>query len=45
MHRWCFCCVFFIYEYIIAKSIFAIEYIAPREKFALAIAAMEARRQ
>ena len=39
-----FAVYFFIYEYIIAKSIFAIEYISPREKFAL-IAAVEARRQ
>ena len=55
MHKWyllnpacidgAFCSVFFIYEYIVAKSIFAIEYICPREKFALAIAAVEARIQ
>ena len=40
-----FAVYFFIYEYIIAKSIFARESISPREKFALAIAAVEARRQ
>lgn len=41
--RWCFCMYFVTNEYIIAKVCLLYEYIAPREKFALAIAAMEAR--
>lgn len=45
MQKWCFCGVFLNYEYIIARSIFAIQYTSPREKFALAIAVTEATRQ